>query len=70
MEPRRDERVFLVRMWRERETAASRSWRGSVHDVATGRRFYVTAPGEITDFITVSLEQVIEIDERPGSQKP
>jgi len=70
MEPQRDERVFLVRMWRERETAKSRSWRGSVHDVATGRRFYVTAPGEITDFIAVSLEQVIEIDERPGSPKP
>lgn len=56
-------------MWRERESA-SRAWRGSVHDVATGRRFYVTAPGEITDFIAVSLEQVIEIDERPGSPQP
>jgi hypothetical protein len=70
MESPRDERVFLVRMWREHETAASRSWRGSVHDVATGRRFYVTAPGEITDFIAASLEQVIAFDESPENPKP
>jgi hypothetical protein len=55
MTPQRDERVFLVRMWREREAAETRDWRGSVHEVATGRRLYVTAPGEVSDFISVAL---------------
>ena len=59
MTPQRDERVFLVRMWREREAGDNGGWRGSVRDVATGRRLYVTAPGEITAFIAVTLEHTL-----------
>ena len=44
-------------MWREGESDDNRDWRGSVHDVVSGRRLYITAPGEITDFISVVLAQ-------------
>jgi hypothetical protein len=54
---RRDERVFLVRMWLERSTSQRDSWRGSIQDVVSGRKFYVTGPGEIADFIAVRLDE-------------
>jgi hypothetical protein len=53
----RDERVFLVRMWLERSTAQREAWRGSIQDVGSGRKFYVTGPGEIADFIAVRLDE-------------
>ena len=55
MKAQRDDRVFLVRMWRDNDTAGDGGWRGSVYDIGIGRRFYLTSPGEITDFITVAL---------------
>ena len=48
----RDERVFLVRMWMEPQDVV---WRGSVHDVTSGRRRYVTDPSEVADFIAIGL---------------
>jgi len=54
---RRDERVFLVRMWLERNAQQHDAWRGSIHDVASGRKFYVTGPREVADFITVHLNE-------------
>jgi len=50
----RRERVFLVRMWSDAGTAAD-DWRGSIHEVGTDRRFYVTAPGEIAGYIATAL---------------
>lgn len=44
-------------MWREGESGDGRDWRGSIHDVASGRRLYITAPGEITDFVAMALTQ-------------
>lgn len=53
----RDERVFLVRMWHEDTHRSHDGWRGSIHDVASGRKFYVTGLAEIGDFIAVTLGQ-------------
>lgn len=55
MESQRDERVFVVRMWLEPSVARPRAWRGSVQDVASGNKLFVTAPAEIADFISVRL---------------
>lgn len=54
-------------MWRDKDTAGDGGWRGSVHDVGIDRRFYVTSPGEITDFITVALRGPLADD---ASTKP
>jgi hypothetical protein len=43
-------------MWLERN-AQHDAWRGSIHDVASGRKFYVTGPGEVAEFITVHLNE-------------
>ena len=46
-----------MRMWLERSTPQRDAWRGSIQDVVNGRKFYVTGPGEIADFITVRLNE-------------
>lgn len=56
MKAKRDDRVFLVRMWRE-DGSEREAWRGSVHDVVAGRRLYLTTPREIADFITLALRE-------------
>lgn len=63
MPERRDERVFLVRMWQEDSQRSRDGWRGSIHDVASGRKFYVTGLAEIADFIAVRLSQPKTSDE-------
>ena len=57
MKAPRDDRVFLVRMWREQGSTDQSGWRGSVHDVLIGRRLYLTSPVEVADFITVALRE-------------
>jgi hypothetical protein len=49
-------------MWLER-TPQSAAWRGSVHDVASGRRLYVTGPSEVADFIALGLTEATESDD-------
>ncbi len=50
-------------MWRERAfSGACGDWRGSVHDVLTGRRLYLTAPDDIADFVRRALSDVPEGD--------
>gem|GEM_PF-6830905 len=46
-----------MRMWLESSAPARDAWRGSIHDIVSGRRFYVTGPGEIADFIAVRLTE-------------
>jgi len=56
-------------MWRVRETGAN-TWRGSVHNVATGRRFYITHVGEIADFVGASLLNAADDDgTQDGTQR-
>ncbi|MGA8476003.1 MAG: hypothetical protein WB681_13195 [Candidatus Cybelea sp.] len=56
MKNERSEIVFVVRMWQQGigEDGGS-EWRGSIHQVDSGRSFYVTGPREVADFISVSL---------------
>jgi hypothetical protein len=42
-------------MWHETDSTGDRTWRGSVHEIATGRKYYVTEPDQITDFISTRL---------------
>ncbi len=51
----RREWVFLVRMWHEAGDSGQGSWRGSVYEVKTGRRCYLSAPAEVVDFIASAL---------------
>jgi hypothetical protein len=39
------------------DSATESAWDGSVHEIGTGRRFYVTAPDEITAFIATALRR-------------
>jgi hypothetical protein len=50
--------VFLVRMWRrEGEHVNERDWRGSIHEIESGLRFYVTDARDIADFIGARLAE-------------
>jgi hypothetical protein len=51
----RRERVFVVRMWLEPESTAPPVWRGSIHDIATDSKRYVTGPEEAAEFIAIRL---------------
>jgi hypothetical protein len=42
-------------MWVEGVTPRQEAWRGSVHEISSGRKLYVTAPGEVADFIALHL---------------
>ncbi len=58
----RSEMVFVVRMWQQGIGENGESeWRGSIHQVDSGRSFYVTGPREVADLISASLA------EEPGS---
>ena len=52
---RRRDCVFLIRMWRDGNHSGDGIWRGSIHDVTTGRRRYVIALGDVTEFIVEAL---------------
>jgi hypothetical protein len=44
-------------MWVERGSPGDGVWRGSVHDVASGNKLYVTGAAEIADFIAGRLSE-------------
>jgi len=54
MNTRRREWVFVVRMWLESESTPP-AWRGSIHDVESDLKRYVTGPEEAAEFITIRL---------------
>jgi hypothetical protein len=60
----RREHVFLVRMWVESTRQRQETWRGSIHEVASGRKLYVTGPGEVADFIALHLLSREESDQK------
>jgi hypothetical protein len=58
MKQQPDEIVFVVRMWvRGDDRPAEGDWRGSVHDVQSGQRFYVSGTRDIADFIGTRLAE-------------
>lgn len=48
--------TFLVRMWAaEASDENGAGWRGSVHEVSTGKRLFVTETRDVADFIAACL---------------
>ncbi len=54
MSPRR-ECVFMIRMWHGGDRVGGADWRGSIHDVTTGRRRYISALGDVSEFLMEAL---------------
>jgi hypothetical protein len=53
-----EEVVFLVRMWlRDGEKPNEREWRGSIHEISSGLRFYVSGARDVADFIGARLAE-------------
>jgi hypothetical protein len=56
-----DELVFLVRMWVQGGggdgAAGGGEWRGSIQEVDSGRRFYVTGTRDLADFIAARMAE-------------
>jgi hypothetical protein len=55
MNPKRQDVTFLVRMWLSQEADGDAQWRGSVLEVASGQRLFVTQPRDVADFIATNL---------------
>jgi hypothetical protein len=51
------ERAFMLRMWREAGREAPGTLRGSILDLASGRRFYFTELGDLKDFLRQTLDK-------------
>jgi hypothetical protein len=48
---RRDEILFVIRTWKERDSGGEEQWRSSVTHVLTGDRRYFTSHDELNRFI-------------------
>ncbi|MGA8574094.1 MAG: hypothetical protein WB609_00200 [Candidatus Cybelea sp.] len=55
MNLKRRDVTFLVRMWLTEEPEGNAQWRGSVHEVTSGKRLFVTETREVADFIAARL---------------
>jgi hypothetical protein len=53
--PRRYERVFVLRFWREADGAAASALRGSVIELESGRRFFFSGLRDLHDFLSLRL---------------
>ncbi|HEY1977889.1 MAG TPA: hypothetical protein VGG89_15155 [Candidatus Baltobacteraceae bacterium] len=58
MNPKRQDATFLVRMWLTEEPDSDAQWRGSVLEVVSGKRFFVTQPRDVADFIDAHLAEL------------
>ncbi len=45
----------MVRMWSENANRVGVEWRGEIREIESGRKLYVTGPGEVADFIAALL---------------
>jgi hypothetical protein len=67
MESERHERVFIVRMWRQRSAGDDATehdgapgetvWRGSIRDVISERTRYVANAREVAEYIAIVLAE-------------
>ncbi len=55
MNSKRREAAFLVRMWSADDGADGSAWRGSVQEIASGKRLFITGTRDIADFIQTFL---------------
>lgn len=58
MNPKRRDVTFLVRMWPREHTDGDADWRGSVHEVSSGKRLFVSETREVADFIAEHLAEL------------
>jgi hypothetical protein len=49
------EKTFVVRMWRAEGSEGAAAWRGSVQEIRSGKRLFVTGTRDIADFILAHL---------------
>lgn len=57
MNSKRREATFLVRMWSADDEADDSAWRGSVQEIASGKRLFITGTRDIADFIATFLAE-------------
>ncbi len=56
MKTQPDELVFVVRMWMHGDDSGQGpEWRGAVHDVRSGQRYYAAGTRDIADFIDARI---------------
>ena len=60
MNAKRRDVTFLVRMWLNEASGRDGEWRGSVHEVTSGRRLFVTQTRDVADFIAARLAEARE----------
>ena len=60
MNAKRRDVTFFVRMWLNEASGGDGEWRGSVHEVTSGRRLFVTQTREVADFIAARLAEAQE----------
>jgi hypothetical protein len=58
MNPKQRDATFLVRMWMMDEVDGDAQWRGSVLEVTSGTRFFITQPRDIADFIAAQIARL------------
>ncbi len=56
--------TFLVRMWLPEAARGCSEWRGSIQEIASGKRLFVTGTRDIADFISAHCTI------RDGSESP
>jgi hypothetical protein len=61
MRPDQREFTFLVRIRQQDESAGSH-WRGSVHEVSSGKRRFVSGTRDVIEFITSYLRDESEAE--------
>jgi hypothetical protein len=52
-------------MWRDGDRIDDGPWRGSIQEVATGRRRYLSAPTDVSEFIAGALRSEAAAAEPP-----
>lgn len=63
MNARRREVTFIVRMWLPEGLPGDTQWRGSVQEIASGKRLFVTGTRDISDFIATHLDESPAVQE-------
>ena len=54
----RPEPVFVLRFWLQSDGGSDdRKWRGSIHEVDSGKRYYVADIHDVVDFIDARLDE-------------
>jgi hypothetical protein len=56
--------TFLVRIW-GREGTSGTEWRGSVHEVASGNRRFITGTSDVAEFIAAFLRAEDRVERSP-----